>query len=177
MATELQNKTNPNGANQYVSDPRQELFLSYYLDPKSKTFSNAFRSAKKAGFSEAYSTLITAKKPTWLVEKVNEFKSKRMLENAERNLDELLDLPSKVQAMGAFGPLWKDKKKKKPLMTYASTLLKIKNDASQFVAERLGRSKYGDESGGNKTLVLVVTGETAQGYGIVSTPIAEPSSS
>jgi hypothetical protein len=57
---------NPNKANQYRPDPRQSLFLSYYLDPKSKTFSNALQSALKAGYEQEYAESITAKMPTWL---------------------------------------------------------------------------------------------------------------
>lgn len=134
------------GGNQYVVDPRQSLFLSKYLDTKSPTFSNALQSALAAGYSQQYAESLTSQAPDWLSERLGELHSEQMLRKAERNLDEILDLPTKVQAMGPFGPLWEGKgKSKKPIMTYAPTLIKVKNDTSQFVAERLGKKKYGDK--------------------------------
>lgn len=165
-------KTNPNGANQYVADPRQSLFIAYYLDPKSPTFSNALQSGLKAGFAQEYSENILQKMPVWLVEKVEKFKASGLLEKAERNMEELLDLPSKVQAMGAFGPIFaktgKGKNQKKvPIMVHATGLLKIKNDMTQFVAERVGRSKYGDDKGQAATRVLIIniSQQSGQRYG------------
>lgn len=156
-------KTNTQDDSKALADPRQLLFLTYYLDPKSETFSNAFQSAVKAGFSEAYANGIVASAPEWLKEKVEDLYHDNMLRKAERNLNGILDLPDKVQAMGPFGPLFekstgkgKKKKKGKPIMTYATSLIKIKNDASQFVAERLGRKKYAKEAplGGNVYNIL-----------------------
>ncbi len=146
MAKTKSVKNNPNGANQWIADPRQQLFLAYYLDPKSLTFSNAYQSALKAGYEDEYAKVIMSKMPTWLSEKVNDLKSSDMLEKAERNLVEMMDLPSMTHAMGAFGPLYDGKgDDKKPVMAYATGLLKIKNDASKFVAEKIGRGKYAKE--------------------------------
>lgn len=141
--------------NQYTIDPRQSLFLSKYLDPKSPTFSNALQSALAVGYSQLYAENLTSQSPDWLSEKLGELQSEQMLRKAERNLDEILDLPTKVQAMGAFGPLWEGKgKDKKPVMTFATSLIKVKNDTSQFIAERLGKKKYGDK--GNTGVQLQV---------------------
>ncbi len=155
--------TNPNGANQWVADPRQQLFLAYYLDPKSATFSNALQSALKAGFAQEYSESILAKMPTWLAEKVGK---SHLLMKAEKNLEEMLDLPSKTHAMGAFGPLYKKtgkgkNTKKEPIMSHNIGLLKIKSDVSQFVAERVGRKKYGPRAseGGNVYNVTIFANE------------------
>lgn len=160
-------KTNPNGANAVVVDPRQALFFSYYFNPKSETFSNALQSALQAGYSEGYAKNLMDTMPAWLGEKMVELNRAKMLQTAENNLLEIMELPSKVQAMGAFGPLFEQgkqigtrtrRKKNKetgemeeieepvyekiPVMVYASPLLKVKNDASKFVAERLGRKQY-----------------------------------
>lgn len=136
--------------NQYMVDPRQALFISKYVDPKSPSFSNALQSALAAGYSQLYAENLTSQMPVWLSEKLGEAKSNanKMLQKAERNLDEILDLPNKVQAMGAFGPIFEKTKngKKVPVMTYATSLIKVKNDASQFVAERLGKGKYGEDA-------------------------------
>lgn len=132
--------------NQYMVDPRQSIFLANYLDQKSPTFSNALQSALAAGYAQEYAENITSQAPDWLSERLGELRSEQMLRKAERNLDEMLDLPSKVQALGQFGPIFEGKgKDKKPVMTYAPTLLKIKIDTSQFIAERLGKSKYGSK--------------------------------
>ncbi len=156
--------TNPNGANQWVADPRQQLFLAYYKDPKSSTFSNAKQSAIRAGFSEQYADNIMAKMPDWLAEMVGQ---SRLLMKAERNLEEMLDLPSKTQAMGAFGPVYehvKVKKKgsrkttiiKKKVMVHNKGLMALKNDASKFIAEGIGRKKYGKKEGNDGDVYNVV---------------------
>lgn len=80
---------NPNGVNQYTEpDPRQSLFLSYYLDPKSKTFSNAYQSALKAGYADEYAKVILSQETDWLSESL---KSSYLVSKAEKNLDNLLD--------------------------------------------------------------------------------------
>lgn len=125
-----------------ITDPRQSYFLAYYLDPKSKTYANALQSALKAGYAQEYAENILSLMPEWLSEAIGKYRASTMLEKAERNLDEMMDLPSKTQAMGMWGPIV-DKKTKKPVMVHNANLLKIKNDASQFVAERIGRKRYG----------------------------------
>lgn len=170
---------NPNGANQYLADPRQSLFLSYYLDPKSKTFSNALQSALKAGFAQEYAESIMSLMPTWLSEKLGN--ASPMLMKAERNLEEVLDMETNLPVMGPFGPIVIKKKmrvngkvvkKEIPIYGQRTGLLKIKSDVSQFVAERIGKAKYGKDSegGGNKTLVIVLSNQTAARYGANPSP-------
>lgn len=89
-------KNNPNGANQWFSDPRQELFLKEYLNPQSPLWGNALQSALKAGYSQEYSESITAQMPDWLSERLGKSK---LVQKAEKNmelaLDGLLDDPEK----------------------------------------------------------------------------------
>lgn len=166
-------RNNPNGANQWIADPRQQLFLAYYLDPKSKTFSNALQSALRAGFAQEYAESILSKMPDWLAEKVG---NSSMLLKAERNLEEALDFPSETQAMSMFGPMFEKieekkrvklkngkfktkivKKNGKPIMRFDKGLIKIKSDVSMFVAERIGRDKYGkDEPEGGDVYNVVI---------------------
>lgn len=128
----------------------------YFVEPKSETFSNAYLSAIKAGYAVQTAECIT--KEFWFQEKTRQL---NMLSKAERNLDEALDLPSQTHAMGAFGPLYtKEKVKdgtfkngkvkyktvKKPIMTHNAGLLKIRNDTSKFIAERVGRARYGQQA-------------------------------
>lgn len=144
-------RNNPNGANQYLVDPRQALFFSLYFDPKSDTFSNAKQSALTAGYELQYAENIMNLMPTWLSDRLEEMNTASMIRKAERNLDELLDLPSKTQAMGAFGPVI-DKKTKKPIMVHNASLLKLKRETSEFVASRLSKKKYGDKGDGGVQL-------------------------
>lgn len=83
-------------ANQWFSDPRQELFLKEYLNPQSPLWGNALQSALKAGYSQEYSESITAQMPDWLSERLGKSK---LVQKAEKNmelaLEGLLDDPEK----------------------------------------------------------------------------------
>lgn len=170
--------TNPNKANQYAPDPRQSLFLAYYLNPESKTFSNAYQSGIKAGYEDDYARNIMDKMPTWLREKVDTISP--MLAKAERNLEKVLDLETYLPVMGPFGPIEIKKKvrvngkvvtKKVPIYGERTGLLKIKSDVSSFIAERIGKAKYGkDADSGNRTLVIVLANQTASRYGANPSP-------
>lgn len=84
------------GGNQWVADPRQQLFLKSYLDPKSPIFGNALQSALKAGYSQEYSENITSQMPDWLSESLGKTKLVIKAEkNLEMALDGLLDDPEK----------------------------------------------------------------------------------
>ena len=74
-------------ANQWVSDPRQEKFLSLYLDPKSPTWSNALQSALRAGYSQEYAESLTAQMPDWLSESLGD---NILVQQALHNLKEFL---------------------------------------------------------------------------------------
>lgn len=74
--------------NQYQADPRQSLFLQYYLDPKGETFSNGLQSALKAGYEFEYAKVIIANMPDWLSDKLND---EETAQKAERNLKKFLD--------------------------------------------------------------------------------------
>ncbi len=151
---------------------RQQLYIAYYLDPKSPTFGNSKQSAIRAGFTESYAEMIMSHLPEWLAEKLTNNKYTRMLEKAERNIEEALELPSQTQAMGAFGPLFekikvKSKKVKgkrtkteiikKPIMRHDVGLLKLKMVASEFVAETVGKAKFSRKEGdGGNTFNVVI---------------------
>jgi len=94
--------------------PQQIKFLECYLNIKSDTFGNALQSALKAGYSQEYAESITAKDLKWLSENGGDSK---LLLKAIRNLDKFLD----------------DEKEKR-----------IQADITKFVAERLGKKKFGN---------------------------------
>lgn len=109
-------------ANQYEVDPRQALFLSYYLNPKSETFSNALQSALKAGYSQEYSESLTFQMPDWLSESLG---TDKLLRKAENNLDSILDFPIK-NSLGQPD--------------------KVVADVSKFVVGRLGKQKWSERT-------------------------------
>lgn len=165
-------KTNPNGVNQYTPpDPRQSVFLAFYLDPKSETYSNALQSALKAGYAQEYAESITAQMPAWLSESLGD--NQRVLK-AQQHLDEVLEVPILVQAMGAFGPITKKiptgkfkfitKKGKRvkaqifreePIMVYSTSIMREKNKVAEFVLPALARARYGKELGAGKPGVVI----------------------
>ena len=129
-------KNNPNGANQYKVDPRQALFLAYYLDPKSETFSNGLQSALRAGYEELTAKVLVSQCPDWLSEKLNNAKTEKMAAKAERVLDEMLDMPVDVQELAGKG------KNKAMIVKTEPALVKVKQDTAKFVAERLNKNKW-----------------------------------
>lgn len=140
MKKKTKNKSDTRGANQYKPDPRQSLFLSYYVNPRSETFSNAVKSALKAGYSQEYAEVILNQNG-WISENLKRIK---MLEKAERNLSETLDIDIEEQAMGAFGPIVKKDQdgNETAVMRRNPKIMAIKHDASKFVAERIGKNYY-----------------------------------
>lgn len=123
-------KIKKTGANQYKVDPRQSLFLTYYLDPKSKTFSNGLQSALKAGYEEEYAKTITAQMPDWLSESISEMS---MVHKAERNLDKIMDLEVEQTITNKDGVT---------LKAIDPSLVGQVAKVSMFVAERLNKKKY-----------------------------------
>jgi hypothetical protein len=133
-----------------ILDPRQAAFLAAYIDPKSPTYSNALQSALSAGYSQQYAENITSLLPEWLSERIG---NDRRVQLAEAHFDEILAMPVRVQAMGAFGPIFakqeskvkvklkngkvKEKRviKKTPVMVFASSLIKEKTNVSKIIVE------------------------------------------
>lgn len=160
-----------------VLDPRQAMFLSRYLDPKSDTFSNALQSALAAGYAPEYAQSITAQMPSWLSESISENISKQYrISRAEKHLDEVLDLPIIMQAMGAFGPLFekvesrvkgkngKMKKvvKKIPIMVPNTGIIKEKSKIAQFALEALDKATYGKSTGTKLSFTFNAAGARAR---------------
>lgn len=82
----MTNPSNPNGANQYLLDPRQKKCWEDYINPKSETFGNATQSAIGAGYEPDYADQITT--VDWFKGKVRRL---NMLGKAENVLDKTLD--------------------------------------------------------------------------------------
>lgn len=111
--------TNPNGANQYLLDPRQKLCWDSYINPKSETFGNAYQSALKAGYEEATAGQITTYE--WFLEKRRRL---QMLGKAEKKLDEALTMDT----IDKEGNVRVD-------------LLRVQTDVAKFVASTQGKGE------------------------------------
>lgn len=112
--------------NQHIPDPRQTLFLAYYLDPKSDTFSNALQSGLRAGYTEEYSKTLTSQLPDWLSESI---KDNVLLNKAEKRLKQILD----------FEPVDEEGK-------VDNSLLSNQMKAITLVAKGLGKHKYSERT-------------------------------
>lgn len=123
-------KTNPNGSNQWILDPRQKLCWDLYVNPKSKYFGNAYQAAQCVGYEESYAATITTQ--DWFKEKVRRL---NMLGKAEKVLDEMLEMPVEVLDWEGSG------EEKEEVVRTESALVKIKQDTAKFVAERLGKDE------------------------------------
>lgn len=80
--------SNPNGANQYLLDPRQKLCWENYTNPKSKTFGNATQSAVSAGYEYDYADQITMTE--WFKGKVWRLNGTF---TGEKKIEQLINLP------------------------------------------------------------------------------------
>lgn len=92
--------------------------------------------------------------PDWLSENIGD---QSRLHKAERNLEQMLDMSVEQDVISMVGPVI-DPKTKKTLKKINPNLLKVKQDTSKFIAERLGKHKYSlkHEISGNLTYQPVV---------------------
>lgn len=128
--------TNPNGANQYVLDPRQKLCWELYVNPTSETFGNGLQSALKAGYSESHANTITTE--DWFQDKVRRM---NMLRKAEKVLDKTLT----YEAIDQEGKVKTD-------------LLRVQTDVAKHITSTLGKN----DGYSSRNEVTGANGETLQ---------------
>lgn len=132
------NPSNPNGANQFLLDPRQILCWKYYTDPKSETFGNAKQSAIRAGYEEKYAEQITVS--NWFIVKERRM---NLLNKAEVVLEQMLDMP--VTVVDKFNRSKEDEdfddEPEELVVKTEPALIKIKQDTAKFIAERQGKDE------------------------------------
>lgn len=116
-------KSNPNGANQYLLDPRQLACWNFYIDPKSETFGNGTQSAIKAGYEPDYADQITT--VDWFKGKVRRL---NMLGKAEKVLEKALDY--ETDSIGDDGKT-----------KVQVDLLRVQTDVAKTVATTLGKDE------------------------------------
>jgi phage terminase small subunit len=72
-------------------DPRQALFLEYYMKPGTATFSNIYQSAIKAGYTREYAENMRIKTLSWVSENVGEVTKDELVKKSKRILNKSLD--------------------------------------------------------------------------------------
>lgn len=72
-------------------DPRQALFLEYYLKPGTETFNNIYQSALKAGYSESYADNFRKSERDWMSGHVGEVTKDELVKKAKKVLNKTLD--------------------------------------------------------------------------------------
>jgi hypothetical protein len=133
------NPSNPNGANQYLLDPRQKLCWDLYVNPKSETFGNATQSAIKAGYEPDYADQITTSE--WFKGKLRRM---NLLSKAEKVLEEMLDMP--ITVVDKFNRSkddedYDDEDEQELVVRTEPALIKIKQDTAKFVASTQGKDE------------------------------------
>lgn len=114
-------------------DPRRQTFAAAFYDPTSDTYGQLVPSGLKAGFTTTYSQNLTNSRPKWLLRIIEKMD---LMTTVKKNIKKHLELKTEVPVMTAFGP-YKDKKTKKFIMHEDAKLLKIQQDMTIFVAEKL----------------------------------------
>lgn len=114
-------------------DPRKQAFALAYCDPMSNTYANALQSGLKVGFSQEYSENITFRAPKWLAEISGKLS---MIETVKKNIKKHLELGTFVPVIGMTGPVH-DKITKELVYAEDAKLLKLQQDMTMFVAEKL----------------------------------------
>lgn len=149
----MANPTNPNGANQYILDPRQKKCWEDYANPNSPTFGNALQSAKNAGYEDTTAKDITS--APWFLEKSGRL---NLLNKAEDALREALSADIRIKREEVNSEVWR-----------------IKMDAAKFVAETQGKhvgySKRTEVTGedGKSPIVFQISEAIAKKNGLSET--------
>lgn len=80
--------TNPYGANQNTSDPREQVAWDFYVESISIGQANAYAAAIKAGYEDRTAKSITVR--TWFKERLDKLRRKEMLSDAEKILQKTI---------------------------------------------------------------------------------------
>lgn len=114
-------RTNPNGANQTTSDPREQVMWDFYVEGIANGQENAYAAAIKAGYEDATARQITIR--SWFIERKEKLRRKEMVSKAEKVLVKTLE----------YEPVNEDGK-------IDNQLLSIQNKTAQFIAETQGKN-------------------------------------
>lgn len=115
-------ETNPNGANQTTSDPREQKCWDFYVETIIKGEVNGYESAVKAGYSHDHARNITMQ--GWFKERLEDLERKEMLSKAEKKLSKTLT----YEVENDKGEIKTD-------------LLRIQTDVAKHLTSTLGKNK------------------------------------
>lgn len=82
-------KTNPNGANDTTSDPREQIMWEIYVTKLAGGIDNAYASAIEAGYTKTTALQITVRK--WFVERKEHLVRMELLSTAEKVLKKAIE--------------------------------------------------------------------------------------
>ena len=112
--------SNPYGANDSQSDPREEVMWELYVK---NNLENAYECAIQAGYSESNAKNVTMR--DWFKERLGKLRRKDMLSKAEKVLDKTLSM----EAIDKEG-------------NPDAALLRIQTDVAKHVTSTLGKKDY-----------------------------------
>lgn len=122
-----ENITNPNGANETTSDPREQKTWDIYVTKLANGIDNAYQSALEGGYEKSTAKNITMR--GWFKDRKEELERKDMLSDAEKVLRKTLRYNV-------------EKTNKETGETEIKTdLLRIQTDVAKTVATTLGKDK------------------------------------
>lgn len=113
---------NPNGSNQYTSDPREQICWDFYVAQLANGIDNAYQAAIDAGYGASHAAHITLQR--WFGERKSKLRRKEILSKAEEVLKETLEMDT----TDANNPKRNDHQ-----------LHRIKVDVAKTVATTLGK--------------------------------------
>lgn len=114
-------------ANQYTSDPREQIMWDIYVSNITKGIENAYQAAIEAGYSEDTAKNITL--TGWYKERKDKLRRKEMLSKAEKVLDRTLTL----EPVDEKGEIKVD-------------LLRVQTDVAKHVTNTPGKEEYSTRS-------------------------------
>lgn len=132
-------ESNPHGANDTVSDPREQIMWDIYVKNLDSGVDNAYAAAIEAGYGESHSKNITAR--GWFEERKSKLRRKGLLSKAEKVLEKTLNYDTETIVFDKKGDLILDTDGN-PVLSTNTALLKIQADVAKTVATTLG-SKEG----------------------------------
>lgn len=117
------NKTNPHGANQTTSDPREQKCWDLYVKSVTEGRENAYQAAMDAGYAKSSALCITT--TSWFAERKAHLRRREMVSKAESVLSKTME----------YDPTNKD-----PIGKIDATLVRVQTDVAKFIASTQGKN-------------------------------------
>ncbi len=121
----------------HIINPKQALFIQYFIDPESKTFSNCLQSGIAAGFSPTYAENIASRRPKWFLEAITSHRisDDQAVMEAEESLRELRTMNIVNETLTEGGEVLKKRD---------AGLASVKLRAAEITLRTLAKDKYSE---------------------------------